>query len=247
MDKSFANREVMNLTFVNYSDKKPFLKFDLANVTGYDLDGENVYATGGWGAPRRVTFSGQRQGSLRIETQMMCAKLYHLMTGAEIKDNAEWLHREELTADADGKITLSKTPSGAVNVYELSDDAGTELDATVSGNEVTVDGAASGDKLVAYYMTTLTNVTRLNINTKKWPAAMTVYGETYDKTEDDEIVPQKFIAYKAVAQPSLSCDFSNTGDPTTFELNMDLMVDAEGNLMDLIFDDELESEEPENP
>ena len=50
-----------------------------------------------------------------------------------------------------------------------------------------------------------------------------------------------------VAQPSLSCDFSNTGDPTTFELNMDLMVDSDGNLMDLIFDDELESDEPENP
>lgn len=239
MGKSFANREVMNLTFVSFADKKPFCMFDLANVTGFDLDGETVWATGGWGAPRRVSFSGNRTGSLRIETQLMTMKMYQILTGAEIKNNAEWLHREELTADASGKITLTNTPvAGSVNVYDAADDCGTALEATVSGKDVTVDGADEGDKLIAYYMTTLSNVSRLNINTKKWPAAMIIYGETYGKTEDDEIIPQKLVAYKAVAQPTMSIDFANSGDPTTITINMDLMVDKDGNLLDLIFEDE---------
>ena len=76
MGKSFANREVADLMFVEYSTKKPFMTFNLANTTGYDLDGDTVFAYGGQGHPKRVSFSGNRSGTFRVETQMQTMQLY---------------------------------------------------------------------------------------------------------------------------------------------------------------------------
>lgn len=239
MGKSFANREVADLIFVDYTTKKPFMNFDLANTTGYDLDGDSVFAYGGQGHPRRVQFSGNRTGTLRIETQMQTMKLYQLITGANVETSASFIQREVLTP-ASGKVTIAKTPvEGSVAVYAEADDCGTELTSSVSDKEVTITGAPDG-KVVVYYMTALSGVSNLKITAKSFPKAMTVYGETYMKTEDDEIIPYKMIAYKATAQSSMSVDFSNDGDPTSLTITLDLMADKDGNILDLIMEEDEE-------
>ena len=63
-NKNMANREVCDLIFVDYSTKKPFLNLDFANVTTTELTGENTYAYGGKGHPKRVSFSGEKGGTL---------------------------------------------------------------------------------------------------------------------------------------------------------------------------------------
>ena len=57
---NMANREVADLIFVDYATKKPFLNLDFANVTTTELTGENVYAHGGKGHPKKVSFSGEK-------------------------------------------------------------------------------------------------------------------------------------------------------------------------------------------
>lgn len=236
---SFANRDMMDLVFVDYATKKPFMNFELANATGYNLDGTNVYAFGGHGHPRRVTFSGDRNASLTISTQMQTMKLYQLITGADVENTVNFLQREELTADATGKVAVAKIPvAGSINVYDAADDCGTALDATASGKDITIDGAAEGDKVVVYYMTALSDVTNLKIKTDSFPKAVTVFGTTYMRTEEDEIIPYKMVAYKAVAQPSFSVDFSNDGDPVSLEITFDLNADADDNILDLIMIEE---------
>ena len=73
---TFANREVCDLIFVEYKSKKPFLNLDFANTTTTEMSGEAVYAYGGKGHPKRVTFHGDRGGTIAFETQMKTAKLY---------------------------------------------------------------------------------------------------------------------------------------------------------------------------
>ena len=55
-----ANREVCDMIFVEYKTKKPFLSVDYANTSSVELTGENVYAYGGKGHPKRVD-AGVRQ------------------------------------------------------------------------------------------------------------------------------------------------------------------------------------------
>ena len=53
------------------------------------------------------------------------------------------------------------------------------------------------------------------------------------KTTDDDILPYRFTAYKAVPQANMTLSFANNGDPGTITITCDLMVDDDSNMLDL--------------
>lgn len=234
---NMANREVCDLIFYDFKTKKPFLNLDFANVTTTELTGETVFAFGGRGHAKRISFSGEKGGTISIETQIQTVKLWELLTGGEVTKSAKFVAREELTV-ADGKVTLGDTPvEGTVVAYASGDDCGTELSVTVTGTEVTVTGA-TGD-IIVYYMKELTEgVTRINIKSTSFPKNFVIYGDTIMKTEDDEVLPYKLIGYKCAVQSNMSLSYSNTGDPSTVTISADLMADADNNMLDLILIEE---------
>lgn len=234
---NMANREVCDLIFVDYSTKKPFLNLDFANVSTTELTGESVFAYGGKGHPKRVQFSGERGGTITIETQIQTVKLWQLITGGESSRSAKFVTRIETTVDDAGTgITLADTPvAGSIVVYAADDDCGTELGCTVSDNAVTLDTAlAGGRKVIVYYMKEVTEgVQRISVKSTSFPRNFIVYGDTVMKTEDDEILPYKLTAYKVAPQSNLSLSFSNNGDPGTITITCDLMADSDDNILDL--------------
>lgn len=224
MDNIFANREVCDLIFEDYETKTPFLNMDYANVSTTEITGESVFAYGGKGHPKRVAFSGERGGTLTIETQMQSFKLYQLLTGGKISAASKFMAREELTVESGSSdscvVTLSAVPAdeNSVNVFAADDDCGTIKKVTeITKNDttatVTVNGVAVGDKVIVYYMKDLTDARKISVKGSSFPKAFTVYGDTVMKTENDELLPYKFIAYKAVPQSNMSIGMSNSGDP----------------------------------
>ena len=125
----FANREVCNCVFQDYLTKAYFLHCESANTTTLDITGESVFAYGGQGHPKKVTFYGEKGGQFKIETQMQTIQLYSLLTGASIESTAKWLKREVKTiSDGATSITLTdKATAGSVVVYKADDDCGTPL------------------------------------------------------------------------------------------------------------------------
>lgn len=236
-NQNMANREVCDLIFVDYSTKKPFLNLDFANVTTTELTGETVFAYGGKGHPKRVSFSGERGGTISIETQLQTVKLWEMITGGDVTKSAKFMVREEL-AVAEGKATLSATPvAGTVVAYAANDDCGTELTVTATDTELSVTGDATS--IIVYYMKEVTEgVQRINIKSTSFPKNFIVYGDTIMKTEDDEILPYKLTAYKVAPQSNLTLAYSNTGDPGTITITCDLMADADDNMLDLVLIDE---------
>ena len=241
-NKNMANREVCDLIFVDYTTKKPFLNLDFANVTTTEVTGENVYAYGGKGHPKRVSFSGEKGGTLTIETQIQTVKLWQLITGGEISKTAKFMAREELAVGTDGKkITLTDTPiAGSVVLYKFDDDCGTELENTVDSKEVTLTSALTeGNKVIVYYMKELTEkVERINIKSTSFPKNFIVYGDTIMKSEDDEILPYHLVAYKVAPQSNMSLSYSNNGDPGSITITCDLLADGDDNMLDLILIEE---------
>ena len=79
-------------------------------------------------------------------------------------------------------------------------------------------------------------VQKLNIKGTSFPKTFTLYGETVMKSEDDQLLPYKFIAYKCACQSNLSISCSNNGDPATISLVADLMVDENNNMLDMILE-----------
>lgn len=239
---NMANREVCDLIFVDYSTKKPFLNLDFANVTTTELTGESVFAYGGKGHPKRVSFSGERGGTITIETQIQTVKLWQLITGGEVSRSAKFVTRVEKTVGADGTaITLDDTPvTGSVVVYKADDDCGTELACSVVDAAVTLTSALTeGDKVIVYYMKEVTDkVERINIKSTSFPKNFIVYGDTIMKTEDDEVLPYKLTAYKVAPQSNMSLSFSNTGDPGSLSITCDLLCDQDDNILDLVLIEE---------
>lgn len=241
-NSNMANREVCDLIFVDYATKKPFLNLDFANVSTTELTGESVFAYGGKGHPKCVQFSGERGGTITIETQIQTVKLWQLITGGEVSSSARFVTRTEAAVDDAGTgITLADTPvAGSVVVYAANDDCGTELACTVADTAVTLTEAlAGGEKVIVYYMKEVTaGVQRINIKSTTFPKNFIVYGDTVMKTEDDEVLPYKLTAYKVAPQSNLSLSFSNSGDPGTITITCDLMADGDGNMLDLVLIEE---------
>lgn len=236
---NMANREVCDLVFVDFATKKPFLNVDYANVSTAELTGESVYAYGGWGHPKRITFFGERGGTIGFETQITPFKLYSMMSGAKIEKTAKWLKREVVTCETEGSLTI-KGAATTADVFAFDDDCGTALEATVADKTVTCTGATQGAKYVVYYMEELTDVQRISITSTTFPSYFTAYMETKDKTEDGEELLFRMVAYKCAPQTEMSLSFSNTGDPATLSVTCDLMIDGDNNMLDMILveDDE---------
>ena len=124
-------------------------------------------------------------------------------------------------------------------VYAEEDDCGTLLTATGNASAYTVTGAEDGDIVIVYYwMSKTTNIQRLNIKDTTFPKAFIFQGSTWDKTEDDEIVGERMIAYKCVPQPNFSISRANSGDPASLTVTCDLLRDSDGNILDLIWDED---------
>ena len=115
MNPNMANREVMNLVLLDYKTKVPYMNIDFANVSTTNFTANRVYAKGGWGAPNRVGFDGERTGTLQIDTQIMPAKLFALLSGKDIAKTAKVLKREELAAGADG-LELTEEPKTGLTI-----------------------------------------------------------------------------------------------------------------------------------
>ena len=239
---NMANREVCDLIFVDYATKKPFLNLDFANVTTTELTGESVFAYGGKGHPKRMAFSGERGGTITIETQIQTVKLWQLITGGEVTKSAKFVTRvEAVTDDAGTTVTLADTPvPGSVAVYACDDDCGTELACTTAGKTVTLTTPLSGNaKVIVYYMKEVTDgVERINLKSTSFPKNFIVYGDTVMKTEDDALLPYKLTAYKVAPQSNLSLSFSNSGDPGSITITADLLADEDDNILDLILIEE---------
>lgn len=237
MNSTMANREVCDLIFLDYATKKPFLNLDYANVTTTELTGESIFAYGGKGHPKRVQFSGEKGGTLTIETQLQSVKLWQLLTGGDVSKSAKFVVRKELITADGSSVTLPETPiPGTVAVYAAEDDCGTELACTVSGSSVTLTTALNADdKVIVYYMKEVTDkVSRINIKSTSFPKNFTVYGDTVMKTEEDELLGYHLTAYKCAPQSSMSLSFSNSGDPGSLTITCDLLADQDDNILDLI-------------
>lgn len=239
---NMANREVCDLIFVDYSTKKPFLNLDFANVSTTELTGESVFAHGGKGHPKRIQFSGERGGTITIETQIQTVKLWQLITGGEVSKTAKFVARVETTVGTGGTaITLNDEPvSGTVVVYKADDDCGEEVACTVAAKEITLTTALTeGDKVIVYYMKEVKDkVQRINIKSTSFPKNFIVYGDTIMKTEDDEVLPLKLTAFKCAPQSNMSISFSNNGEPASLSIVADLMADDDDNILDLVLIEE---------
>ena len=58
--------------------------------------------------------------------------------------------------------------------------------------------------------------------------------ETLDKNENGQLVPVRITAYKASPNRTLDLSFSSDGDPAEIEIELSVLQNEDGDVMDII-------------
>lgn len=223
----FASREVADLLISDFLTNKPFLFMDYALTTANSHSAESAYARGGRNNPVRVRFDGERASTLTVTTQLITFKLIAMLAGTEVEKGAVNIAKREKLIATEDSITLSKEPvAGSVTVFPVDKDceADAAVEITVTGSTVTLTDGEDGKEYVAYYLfKSDENAESITFDTTKFPKYCKITGDTVVKEEvTGELVPLQMEVYKAMPNPTFTVNFSNSGDPTTFEITFDL-------------------------
>lgn len=257
INPNMANREVCDLDFCNYTTGVPFLHVDYANTSALGLTGTTVYARGGQGAPRRIAFDGEKEGTIKFETQIQPFKLYSLITGATVGASGTLLEREVVTCATAGKLNIKYNPTAtSINVFVSTDtnlddvyvgtwasvaatEPATGYDITFTAGGEESKTITSGASYIVYYKrSVVTGVKVLSIKDTTFPKDFAAYGYTFYKAEDGNEPEYRWLAYKCHPQNNIEINFANSGDPTTLTVTCDILADSDGNMLDMVLIEE---------
>lgn len=237
----FGAKEVMDVTLYDMATGDPVISFDTLKTSAISVTSEKVYARGGKGNPKLITWELNKEATLTIEDALLSPKSMELVSGLATTVGSQTVYMRQKTewdtvgaapvdkgalyplwADEDGKINLAFTPKETVDkirVYEFDDDCGVALDmtdATLVGEVLTVAGAA-GKKVIVYYTyNTPAETETFVIDSSHFSGTYKLIGDTVirnSQTGQDEAFQVQIPNLKWTS--NLELGFSAEGDPSS--------------------------------
>lgn len=241
-----ANRQVCDLDIRILKTMMPFLFFETANVTTVGLQGDSVYAMAK--GARKIAFPNPITGTMSVEAQVRGFKFFSLYSDGTIDSSATFGKHETIKATEAGKITLvpgdgNSVAEGSVFVFPAGE-YGNESSAIAGAFAANVFTATTASDIAVNseyevgYLLVKTGVKKIAFSNKKLPKDYYITMSTLDKDEDGMYAPFIMTAYKASIQRNWEMSFSSEGDPATVTATFDLLEDKDGNILDMIEDNE---------
>lgn len=254
----FGAKEVMDCTLYSMATGLPVLYFDSLKTSSISVKSEKVYARGGRGNPKLITWETNKEATLTIEDALISPKSLELISGIARTTGAQAIYMRQateyedgvdkgkfylLTTDATGKVVLGFTPKEQVaNIvcYEAEDDCGTRIPmngATLSGNELTL-GATYANKAVVVYYTydSVATADTFIIDASHFSGTYKLVGDTIirnQETGQDEAFQVVIPNLKWTS--NLELGFAAEGDPATTTFECEIMQDgASGTMIQMI-------------
>lgn len=237
----YGIKDAGDLTFTNLTTNEPELYIGYANSVQIDLTSDTVYAYAK--GAKAVSWDKPLEGTMKISVDLMSFDLMGFIMGSKLSEKAtEFYQRETFKLKtADEEVTLSASASeikeDTVCVYELGADKNSQgaalTTATYADGKVTMTGGLEGVTYVVYYMTTKTAKTFMVAAESTLSAFYKLNMITAGKAwADGGKVPMEIEFLKVAPQRALSLTFS-AEEPSSFEVNLDILADGEGNLFEI--------------
>ena len=251
----FGAKEVMDVVLYDMETDRPVIQFDSLKTSSISVTSEKVYARGGKGNPKLITWEINKEATLTIEDALISPKSMELVSGIARKIGVQTIRMRQITeyengenkgklyplkAGSTGKITLAFKPNTTVDkilVYPVEADCEEEslydMDgATLEGNILTL-AAAAGKAVVVYYNydseeTAETYV----IDAEHFSGTYKLVGDTVlrnQKTGKDEAFQVTIPNLKFTS--NLELGFAAEGDPTTTTFECEIMRDSDTGVM----------------
>lgn len=232
---NMANRQCCDVHILDYATMKPWMLVDFCNTTTAGFSADAVYANKK--GAKDIKFDNPLEGTMKLNFQVHPFQIYALYSDGEIETSALIARRENVTGAAEGKLTLTNTPK-AGTVYAVDPDTGKIIEGTVSEKEFTATTTSEIKEGTTYEVSYLeektAGVKKISFNNKKTPKDFFIQMETVDKDEQGKLVPVRITAYKASPNRTLDLSFSSDGDPAEIEIELSVLQNEDGDVMDII-------------
>lgn len=234
------------------------LFLDTLKVSTVETTAENVSAQGGWGNPKLVTWDYGKEINITLEDAVISWEEMRILLGAEHRDENS-TEAPVIRKNAEQKFTATnmvkfptgdgKTERGKHNFPKVAPPEFTWIDMT--------NGARGDQSDLSTYATGLKNVdqshpvrfrffwketasadmpaTELVISPDRYPGTYRVVGDALirsEKTGNDEAF--QFVINKAKLLSEVTLTMQAEGDPSTFNMTLNVLRDEDGNMMRLI-------------
>lgn len=232
---NMANRQCCDVHILDYATMKPWMLVDFCNTTTAGFSADAVYANKK--GAKDIKFDNPLEGTMKLNFQVHPFQIYALYSDGEIETSALIARRENVTGGTAGKLTLTNIPK-AGTVYAVDPDTGKIIEGTVSEKEFTATTTSEIKEGTTYEVSYLeektAGVKKISFNNKKTPKDFFIQMETVDKDEKGNLVPVRITAYKASPNRTLDLSFSSDGDPAEIEIELSVLQNEDGDVMDII-------------
>lgn len=234
MNKQFGVREIANVVLKAKTDmefgtskfkaNEPVLYFDTLKTSTVEGAATTVYATGGRGNARLISWDGERTITFTMEDALISPMGLAILSGAGlVESTTEVLHfTERLVAGESGAVSLSKTPSEDHPIYYSVVDAdGTVPDQLTKADSASDVKGTKGDTVFVDYYAVQAGSLLIDIEPGKFSGNFYLEAATLFRDTDGKDHAAEFIIPNCRVQSNFTFSMASSGDPSTFTFTMD--------------------------
>ena len=217
---------------------QPVLYIDSAKTSTLEGAATAVYAQGGRGNSRLISWEGEKTLTFTVEDALLSPIGFSILSGAGLLNNAASTVHVHTTAnalcDANGLIDLTDVLGGdsidkTAPVFVMEVDADGSIvkmvegvTADTDGKKLTAESAKNKNVFVDFYVVKSTAVTELQIDAENFAGNYYVEASTLFRRESDgKDLPAEITLPNVKIQSNFTFSMASTGDPSTFTFTMD--------------------------
>ena len=246
----FRAKDAMKIGSATFKKGQPVLFMDSAKTSTLESAATSVYAQGGRGNTRLVTWEGEKTLTFTVEDALLSPVSFAMLSGAGVVKGASdgsgkvHVHMTTTTTVGDsGKVDLTNAlgaedkicKTAPIFVMGVEKDDGsltgkiypstideTAKTLTITGEDIP---AAATPIMVDYYvLKKAANVTELQIDAEKFAGYFYVEADTLFRAQKDgKDYPANITLPNVKIQSNWTFSMASTGDPSTFTFTMDAM------------------------
>lgn len=244
----FRAKDAMKIGSASFKKGQPVLFMDSAKTSTLESAATSVYAQGGRGNTRLVTWEGEKTLTFTVEDALLSPISFAMLSGAGVVKGTSGsskvhVHMTTTTTVGDsGKVDLTSALGAAdticktapIFVMEVEKDdgslTGTIYTATIDSQAKSLTitenvPAAATPIMVDYYvLKDAAKVTELQIDAEKFAGYFYVEADTLFRAQKDgKDYPANITLPNVKIQSNWTFSMASTGDPSTFTFTMDAM------------------------
>lgn len=239
--QKFAIRDAGEWSFFDLQTGKPITTLNTIRTVSIDFTSETVYSRGGFGSPKLVGFSGNKEGKLSIEDALYSPEAISMLTGNKVGKGAKVIAINEKTKITSNKATIKNTPKGAITSvvlvmqdgssgeeFTLGAPATNKKEFSITGKELTFHADVANDTVVRVYynVTTGTDTKTVRISSDAFGGTFKAVGRVLVRDAfDGKDYPAIITVPRAKFEDNFNMSLSVDGDPAVLTMPVEMLKD----------------------